>query len=96
MHDKPKGAGDDDRASTTAQDLHDQGVVLIQALTLHPACLTTSELVREVTGGSCDFEPGDRFERAIRDLTGAGLLHACAGFVMPSRAALVFDQLLRG
>ncbi|HEX5714216.1 MAG TPA: hypothetical protein VFX85_12970 [Solirubrobacterales bacterium] len=96
MHDKPSGAGDDGRASTTAQDLHDQGVVLIQVLALHPACLTVSELVREVTGGSCDCEPGDRFERAVRDLTGAGLLHACAGFVMPTRAALVFDQLLRG
>jgi hypothetical protein len=79
MHDKPKGAGDDDRASTTAQDLHDQGVVLIQALTLHPACLTTAEFVREVTGGSRDFEPGDRFERAIRDLTGAGLLTPVRG-----------------
>lgn len=95
MHDKPKGAGNDDRGSTTAQDLHDQGVVLIQVLALHPACLTVAELVREVTGGSRDCEPGDRFERAIRDLTGAGLLNACAGFVMPSRAALAFDQLLR-
>jgi hypothetical protein len=98
MQDQPiHGRRDSGNSSPTeAQDLHDQGVVLIQALTLHPACLTTAELVREVTGGSCGFEPGDRFERAIRDLTGAGLLHACAGFVMPSRAALVFDQLLRG
>ena len=98
MQDQPiHGRRDRGNSSTTeAQDLHDQSIVLIQALTLHPACLTISELVREITGGSCDFELDDRFERAIRDLTGVGLLNACAGFVMPSRAALVFDQLLGG
>jgi hypothetical protein len=98
MQDQPiHGRRDCGNSSTTeAQDLHDQGVVLIQVLALHPACLTISELAREITGGSCDFEPEDRYERAIRDLTGAGLLNACAGFVMPSRAALAFDQLLGG
>ncbi len=97
MQDQPIHGRDSGNPSITeAQDLHDQSVVLVQVLALHPACLTISELVREVTGGSADFEPGDRFERAIRDLAGAGLLHACAGFVMPSRAALLFDQLLKG
>jgi len=95
MHDKPKGASDDERATTAALDLHDQGVVLVQALALYPALLTTPELVREITAGSADFEPGDRFERAIRDLIGAGLLNSCGGFISPTRAALLCDQLLR-
>ena len=96
MHDKPSGAGDDDRASTAAQDLHDQGIVLVQVLALYPTHLTIPELVREITAGSTDFEAGDRFERAIRDLTGGGLLHVCAGLVVPTRAALLFNLLLRG
>ncbi len=82
--------------TTDSEDLHDQGVVLIQSLALYPALLTTRELVREITAGSVGFEPGDRFERAIRDLVGAGLLNSCDGFVSPTRAALLCDQLLRG
>jgi hypothetical protein len=96
MHDKPIGAGDDERATTAAQDLHDQGVVLFQVLALYPAQLTVSELVREISAGAADFEHGERFERAARDLAGAGLLRIGAGLVLPTRAALHFDRLNRG
>lgn len=77
------------------EDLHDQAVVLAQVLALHPAHLTTAELVREITAGASDFEPDDRYERAIGDLCGAGLLNRAAGLVLPTRAALLLNQLDR-
>jgi hypothetical protein len=92
MHDKPSGASDDDRASTAAQDLHDQGVVLIHVLTIYPTQLRLLELVREITAGSADFAEGDRVERAVRDLV--GLLFRSDGLVLPTRAALRFNEIL--
>jgi len=77
------------------EDLRDQAVVLTQVLMLHPAHLTVSELVREITAAAIDFEPDDRYERAIGDLCGAGLLNLAAGLVLPTRAALLFNQLDR-
>jgi hypothetical protein len=95
MQDKPIEAGASRSTSPKTQDLRDQGVVLTQILALYPAPLTVAELVREITGGSSDFEPGERFERAIRDLRGAGLLQQVADLVLPTRAALHFDALWR-
>jgi hypothetical protein len=95
MHDKPIGDGADDRATTAALDLHDQGVVLFQVLALYPAQLTILELVREITAEAAEFEDADRFERAIHDLAGAGLLRLAGGSVLPTRAALHFDRLNR-
>jgi hypothetical protein len=94
MHDKPSGVSDDDRASTAAQDLHDQGVVLIHVLTIYPAQLRLLELVQEITAGSADFAEGDRVERAVRDLVGVGLLFRGDGLVLPTRAALRFNEIL--
>lgn len=94
MHDKPRGAGDDEPAPTAAQDLHDQGVVLIQVLTIYPTQLRLLELIWEITAGSADFSEGDRIERAVRDLIGVGLLFRCEGLVLPTRAALRFNEIL--
>lgn len=94
MHDKPKGAEPDDRASTAALDLRDQGVVLIHVLTLHPAHLCLAELIREATAGSADFAETDRFERAARDLVGVGLLFEVGELVLPTRAALRFNEIV--
>lgn len=82
-------------AGTAKQDIHDQGVVLLQVLALHPAQLTIAELIREIIAGAAEFEEGDRFERAARDLVAAGLLRFGAGAVLPTRAALHFDRLSR-
>ncbi len=49
--------------------------------------------IRELTAGSAEFAEGDSFERAIRDLTGVGLLTCPAGIVAPTRAALHCDRL---
>jgi hypothetical protein len=76
------------------QDLKDQGVVVEHVLVIHPTHLIVPELVREITAGAADFALTDRFERAIRDLTGLGLLHCPGGGVVPSHAALRCKQIL--
>jgi hypothetical protein len=94
MQDNPKGAGDENVPPTEAQDIRDQGVVLIHILTRHPTLLTIPDLVREITSGSEDFAEGDALERAVRDLTGVGLLHCPSGLAVPSPAALRFLKIL--
>lgn len=94
MHDKPIDAGEPSTRSNAAQDLHDQGVVLIHVLSMYPTHLRLSDLIRELTDGSGDFAERDRIERAVRELSGAGLLFRCEGLVLPTRAALRFNQIL--
>ncbi len=95
MPDKPRGAGDDACDSPNhAQDLKDQGVVLIYVLTRHPTLLTIPDLVREIAGGTEDFAESDALERAVRDLTGVGLLHCPSGLAVPSPAALRFLKII--
>lgn len=90
MQDQPN-EGDSPNA---AQDIKDQGVVLIHVLQRHPTLLTIPDLVREITSGSEDFAEGDNLERAVRDLTGVGLLHCPKGVVIPSPAALRFVKIM--
>lgn len=84
--------GPDRAQSNDLKDLRDQGVVLIHVLTLHPAHVRLVELVLEVTAGSADFADTDRFQRAARDLVGAGLLIVSDELVIPTRAALRFNE----
>jgi hypothetical protein len=91
----PMGLGAAERPVTAAEDLRDQGVVMTQVLALHPAALTVAELVQEITAGSSDFEAGDRFERAIGELCGAGLLRRVETLILPTRPALHFHALWR-
>jgi hypothetical protein len=94
MQDNPKGAGDENVSPTEAQDIRDQGVVLIHVLSRHPTLLTIPDLVCEITSGSEDFAEGDNLERAVRDLTGVGLLHCPSGLAVPSPAALRFLKII--
>jgi len=96
MQDNPKGAGHENVPPTAAEDIRDQGIVLIHVLAVHPSHLIVPELVREITAGASDFAEDDRMERAVRDLTGLGLLHCPGGVVMPTRAAIRFNELLGG
>lgn len=73
-----------------------ESAVLEQLLALHPAQVTFEELLREAAAKPEDFVERDAFERAVRDLAAVGLLHRNNDFVVPSRAALRFDQLLGG
>jgi len=77
--------------STEVQDAATESAVLQQVLALHPTVVTLAELIREIGEGD-----GDAVERAVRDLAGAGLLHRSESFVLPTRAALRFDELLGG
>jgi hypothetical protein len=78
------------------RDLHDQAVVLRHVLAVHPERLTIPDLVRELAGSSEAFAESDAYERAVRDLTGIGLLRCPCGMVEPTRAALRFYELQEG
>jgi hypothetical protein len=83
-----------DSRTTLAEDEDFESVVLQRLLDLHPTRLTVSELTRELGGERIDFAERDALERAIRDLAAAGLLHQSEDFVIPTRAALRFSELL--
>lgn len=78
-----------------AEDIRDQGITLMHVLHRHPTLLTIPDLVREITSGSEDFAERDNIERAVRDLTGVGLLHCTNGLAMPSPAALSFLKIIQ-
>lgn len=79
--------------SSSDEDKATESAVLQHLLALHPATVTTDEIVRAMGGGD-SFAECDAIERAVRDLVGAGLLHLADSLVLPSRAALRFDELL--
>jgi len=66
----------------------------MHVLALHPTHLIIPDLVRELIDDPEDFADGDRYERAVRDLTGVGLLHSEGGLIQPTRAALRFIEIL--
>jgi hypothetical protein len=84
----------DEIQSPIAEDTAVEAAVLRLLLALHPIQLTLGELVREIAGESKDFALTDAVERAVRDLTAAGLAHRGGDVVLPSRAALRLDELL--
>jgi hypothetical protein len=84
----------DDSWTTKAGDVATESAVLQQILALHPAQLTISELIRELASDRPEFAERDAIERAVRDLCGSGLVHRNYDFVMPTRAALRFSELL--
>jgi hypothetical protein len=77
-----------------AEDAAIEAAVLRQLLALHPIQLTLGDLQREIAGEPEDFAPADAVERAVRDLAAAGLAHRNRDVILPSRAALRFDELL--
>jgi hypothetical protein len=88
-----------DPGTTGADDATIEAAVLRQLLALYPVQMTVDELVRELAdeeteAGGADFALRDAVERAVRELGAAGLLHRNGEVVVPSRAALRFDELL--
>lgn len=79
--------------STAEEDAATESAVLRQVLALHPTAITLEELARELGEDRESFARKDAIERAVRDLASAGLLHRSEPFVLPTRAALRFDQL---
>jgi hypothetical protein len=84
----------DDSLTPAARDAATESAVLQRLLDLHPVQVTTAELIREVGGVSPGFAERDAIERAVRDLTAAGLLHSHDTFLLPTRAALRCSELL--
>jgi hypothetical protein len=84
----------DEIRSPVDEDATVEAAVLRQLLVLHPIQLTLGELVREIAGESGGFALKDAVERAVRELAAAGLANRSGDVVLPSRAALRFDELL--
>jgi hypothetical protein len=88
-------AGEKDNLTTEGEDARVESALLQRVLDLHPTRVTAAELIRDLAGEDADFGARDGVERAVRELTGAGLLHRTAdGLVTPTRAALHFGELL--
>lgn len=83
----------EDIRSTAGDDAAMESAVLQLVLDLHPTTVSFEELVREMGGAGGPGEL-DAIERAVRDLAGAGLLHRSESVVLPTRAALRFDELM--
>lgn len=84
----------DDIRVTTETDARFEAAVLGQLLALHPVQLTFDELLLAVAVDPGDFDQRDAVERAVRELQAAGLLVQNGDLILPSRAALRFDELL--
>lgn len=84
----------DDIRTPIEDDAAIEAAVLRQVLALHPVQITFGELLREVAADPERFAECDAVERAVRDLTAAGLLHRSGDVLLPSRAALRCDELL--
>lgn len=88
-------AAHEENLTNAGDDARLQSVLLQRVLDLHPARVTTDELIRDLTGKDPDFAARDSVGRAIRELTGAGLLHRSDDdFVTPTRAAVRLGELL--
>lgn len=82
--------------SPADEDLRTESAVLQYILAFHPVQTSLEELLREFDQGSGDAAQRDAVERAVQDLVGAGLLQRSGELVLPTRAALRFDELLGG
>lgn len=82
--------------SPAAQDAATESAVLQHVLALQPAQVSLEELLAEVGGDPGSFASRDAVERAVRDLSASGLLQRSGELVLPTRAALRFDELLGG
>jgi hypothetical protein len=67
--------------------------VLRRLLDLHPTQVTLEELVVDLAPDAEEFASRDAIERAVLELTRAGLVRRNGEFALPSRAALRFDEL---
>lgn len=84
----------DQRETPYGDDTGTEAAVLQQLLFLHPAQVSFEELLREVAADPADFGQRDAVERAVRDLGAIGLLRRADDLVLPTLAALRFDELL--
>lgn len=92
MHGKANGGRS--KRSNHAQDVRDQAVVLTFVLALNGDNLTIPDLAQTLNEKPGDFKRPDAVERAVRDLTGVGLVEIDSGRVQPTAAALRFIEII--
>lgn len=68
--------------------------LLTFVLTLNPKHLTIPDLARSLNAEPSGFKRPDAVERAVRDLTGVGLVVIDGGQVQPTAAALRFIEII--
>lgn len=78
------------------EDAIAQSGVLAFVIEEHPDHMTLSELVLAMRRQPERQGERDLFERAVRELVGAGLLHRHGEFIVPTRAALFVSQFNLG
>lgn len=77
--------------SNNVEDREMEALVLDQIIFLYPEALTFEELVREMSkGAATNFARRDQVQRAVCDLSGAGLVQRVGALVLPTRAACYF------
>jgi hypothetical protein len=74
-------------------DRKTETAVLALLIAEHPTRLSIEELVLVLHADPDHGDPEGGAEQAVRELTGAGLLHREGRFLTPSRAALYFSRL---
>jgi hypothetical protein len=75
-------------------DRQHQRVVIDFLIHAFPEQLTLEELTRELATDPTAFVERDAIANAVRDLTGAGLLHRNGHFLTPTHTALTLHKLL--
>lgn len=91
----PTGQGAAEPPSPQQEDLRSQALVLVAVLDNWPTHLSVADLVREIADAPAEFAGRDRIQRAVHELVGVGLALAFEEVVVPSRAALRFQALVK-
>ena len=81
--------------STDAEDRQEERRVLAHVVQMYPSHLRLSDVIREL-GDPKEFAERDAIERAVRELIAGGLLFRCETMILPTRAALKFDEVIEG
>jgi hypothetical protein len=84
---------DDEWITPDREDAKWQARILAVLLDEYPHQLSKLELARELLGENPGFPERDALERAIEDLTRAGLLQRCESLILLTRAARLFASL---
>lgn len=84
---------DDEWITPDREDAKSQTRVLSLVLSEWPKQLSQAEIARELLSKKPEFEQRDALDRAIADLSSAGLLRPCEVLILPTRAALHFASL---
>lgn len=91
--DNPRDRASCGPKSPAAEDASTERAVLHFVLDQHPGHPAFAEIHRVLYPDRDDFETKDAVERAVRDLTAAGLLRRQDETVVPTLAALRFHRL---